>query len=113
MPGVFINFASSRFLNRDRVICEVQSAVEAMKSDRSDVKEIYLFGSFASGVPTPKSDIDLLIVTEASAETFLPHFSSIPVPVDIHVITPEIFRTQKQAGKGIVREAVNRGIRLL
>jgi len=91
----------------------LEAAVEALRSDRPDVKEVYLFGSFASGVPTPKSDIDLLIVTEASAETFLPHFSSIPIPVDIHVITPRIFRKKKRNGKGILGEALTKGIRLL
>ena len=111
-PGVFINFASSCFLNRDRVIVEVQAAVEALTSDRNDVKKIYLFGSFASGVPTPKSDIDLLIVAEAPAEVLFPYFASLPVPVDIHVMTPEGFSKRKNTGKGIVREALNKGLRL-
>jgi predicted nucleotidyltransferase len=86
-----------------------------LKSDRSDVKEAYLFGSFASGTPTPKSDVDLLIVTEEHipAAELLLHFLPVSVPVDIHVMTKASFREKEKTGKGIVGEALRSGVRLL
>jgi len=108
--SIFTNFASSRFLNRDQVMRQLQATVEELRSHRRDVERIYLFGSFASGVPTPRSDLDLIIVSEASSEDFLPYFLSLPIPVDIHVLKPQAF---KNTARGIVREAVEKGIPLL
>ena len=114
MPSAFTDFAASRFLNRERILREVDAVVEVLKSDRPDVKEIYLFGSFAQGVPTPKSDVDLLIIAEGSdAEGFLAYFLFVSIPVDIYVMTPESFRKKKETGKGIVGAAVHKGLRLL
>lgn len=113
MPDLFTDFASSRFLNKDRVIFEVRAAVESLRSERCDVERVYLFGSFASGVPTPRSDVDLLIVSEAPAEAFLPYFLPVPLPVDLLVLTPIAFRDRSHAGKGVAGEAARGGIRLL
>jgi predicted nucleotidyltransferase len=114
MPSAFTDFAASRFLNRDRILREVDAVVELLKSDRPDVKEIYLFGSFAWGVPTPKSDIDLLIVAdESEADALSPYFLSVSIPVDLYMMTPESFRRKRETGKGIVGAAAHKGIRLL
>ena len=78
------------------------------------VRALYLFGSFASGVPTPRSDVDLLIISEdASVDVFLPYFLSVSVPVDIHVMTPEAFQAKRTSGRGIAGAAVTKGTRLL
>ncbi|MBW1788901.1 MAG: nucleotidyltransferase domain-containing protein, partial [Deltaproteobacteria bacterium] len=82
--------------------------------DGLDASEIYLFGSFASGVPTPRSDVDLLIISEnAAAHVFLPYFLSISVPVDIHVMTPASFNDKRKSGRGVAGAAVTKGTRLL
>jgi predicted nucleotidyltransferase len=61
-----MTFAASRFLIRDRVISELRELVIRLQSNHPDIRAVYLFGSFATGVPTPKSDVDLLIVAENS-----------------------------------------------
>ena len=92
----------------------MDAVVEVLKSDRPDVKEIYLFGSLARGVPTPRSDVDLLIIAEGSeAAAFYPYFLSVSIPVEIYVMTPESFQRKKESGKGIVGAVVHKGVRLL
>ncbi len=68
----------------------------------------------ASGVPTPRSDVDLLIVTERSNwEDLQTEFLSVSVPVDCHLVSPAAFKDMSASGKGIVGAAVRNGIRLL
>ena len=107
-----MTFAASRFLIRDRVMGELREAIERLRSD--DVKAMYLFGSFASGIPTPKSDVDLLVVTEKTEwEELQTVFLSISMPVDCHLISPAAFERLSKSGKGVVGAAVRSGIRLL
>ena len=114
MPGVFTTFASSRFLNREQVIVELKNAVSALKKQCAEVQAVYLFGSFASGTPTPKSDADLLIIsTNENRDEILAIFDSVPVTVDLFIMSPSSFQLKMHAGKGVVGEALRRGIRLL
>ena len=83
MQKPFLTFAVSRFLIPERVMSEIRDAVERIKSD--DIRAVYLFGSYASGVPTPQSDVDLLIVAEKiDWENRQTEFLSISAPVDCH-----------------------------
>jgi predicted nucleotidyltransferase len=85
-----------------------------LKSERPDIEAIYLFGSFASGVPTPRSDIDLLIITEESdAHVFQPYFLSLSVPVDVYTMKSESFERKRETGQGIAGAVARNGIRLL
>lgn len=96
------------------MIDELKDAVEKLKKRRLNIEAVYLFGSFAAGVPTPKSDADLLIVSpEEKTEVIRNAFLSVSVPVDLYVMSPSSFRSKKSAGKGVVAEAVRKGIRLL
>jgi predicted nucleotidyltransferase len=113
-PSAFTDFAASRFLNRDRVLQELETAIEILTAERADVKAIYLFGSFARGVPTPGSDIDLLLITEESeAHVFQPYFLSVSIPVDVYTMTSESFEAKRETGQGIAGAVARSGIRLL
>lgn len=113
-PSAFTDFAASRFLNRDQVLRELDAAIQVLRSERADIEAIYLFGSFASGVPTPRSDIDLLIITEESdSHVFQPYFLCLSVPVDVYAMTSESFQRKKATGQGIVGAVVRCGMRLL
>jgi predicted nucleotidyltransferase len=107
-----LTFAASHFLIRDRVMSELLEVVRRFKS--KDIQAIYLFGSFASGIPTPKSDVDLLIVTEkTNREDLQTELLSVSVPVDCHLVSPSAFKQFSVTGKGVVGAAVRSGIRLL
>jgi predicted nucleotidyltransferase len=107
-----LTFAVSRFLIRDRVMSELRETIHRLKSE--DIQAVYLFGSFASGVPTPRSDVDLLVVTERTNwEDLQTKFLSVSVPVDCHLISPAAFKDLSASGKGVVGAAVRNGLRLL
>ena len=112
--SIFTTFASSRFLNREQVIAELKETAQALKKSRCDIEAVYLFGSFASGVPTPKSDADLLIVAdESDVDEIRAVFHSVSVPVELFIVTPTYFQQKLHAGKGVVAAAAREGIRLL
>ncbi len=107
-----MTFATSRFLIRDRVMSELREAIDRIRSE--DLVAVYLFGSYASGVPTPRSDVDLLIVTEKTdREDLQTEFLTVSVPVDCHLMSPHAFDLQSKSGRGIAGAAVRSGIRLL
>jgi len=92
---------------------EIQAAVDRLTSDHPDIQAVYLFGSFATDVPTPRSDVDLLIVAENSSwEDVQPALLSISVPVDCHLVRPHIFEQQSKSARGVVGAAVHGGIRI-
>jgi len=91
---------------------ELREAVDRLKS--KDIEAVYLFGSFASGVPTPGSDVDLLIVTgKTDWEDLQTELLSVSVPVDCHLVTPASFEQLSRSGKGVVGAAIRNGVRLL
>lgn len=77
-------------------------------------EQIILFGSYAYGVPTPDSDVDLLIVLRHEGKswdtaarirgTVRPRF-----PVDLLVRTPQKLRERLATGDVFLREIVTRG----
>jgi len=78
-------------------------------------EKIVLFGSYAYGMPTPHSDVDLLVImkTEASlkdrswavSRLLLPR----PFPVDILVKTPKEVKKGLETGDFFLKEILTRG----
>ncbi len=113
-PEAYVTFAVSRFLRPDRVIAAIREAVAGLESRHATIAAVYLFGSLASGRPTPGSDIDLLVVTESlQREDLYPEFLSLPLPVDLHLVKPEEFRRLSSVGRGLPGVATRSGMRLL
>jgi len=83
--------------------------------DRFDPEKIILFGSAARGLPTPDSDVDLLIVmpVEGSKREKAIEIgvivNDLPVPKDIIVTTPEDFEWRKRTVGTIERPAARQG----
>jgi predicted nucleotidyltransferase len=107
-------FAVSRFLNPEPVINELKAAVRKLKRHRPDIQAVYLFGSYASGIPGPKSDVDLIIVTEEnSMEDIQAALLQVSVPVDLYLLKPAVFQQKAASGTGIAAIAARSGIKLL
>jgi predicted nucleotidyltransferase len=107
-------FAVSRFLNPEPVINELKAAVRKLKRRRPDIQAVYLFGSYASGIPGPKSDVDLIIVTEEnSMEDIQAALLQVSVPVDLYLLKPAVFQQKAASGTGIASIAARSGIKLL
>jgi uncharacterized protein len=80
-----------------------------------DPDKIILFGSYAYGMPTPDSDVDLLVIMETTASTkdrYLAVSDLIyprPFPVDILVKTNDEISRAIAKGDFFIREIVTQG----
>jgi predicted nucleotidyltransferase len=85
------------------------------------IRRAILFGSLTSGIPTPRSDADLLIVLAASDEpqprdrvpALLAAMSPLPCPIDLFVLTEQELELARNRDEPLVREALAHGIDLL
>lgn len=82
---------------------------------RFDPERIVLFGSFARGMATIDSDVDLLVVlpvegsTREAACAIDAALSDRTLPLDLIVLTPEQFERQKSRIGTIAWEAIREG----
>ncbi len=101
MAEVFTSLATSRFINPDKVLDALRSLARQLIATRSEVIAVHLFGSFATGRATPRSDADIVVEVEEGArgveEYAIEVFSEAPVPVDLFVTT----RAKLTEAKGI------------
>lgn len=80
-------------------------------ADHFHPEKIILFGSYASGTPTPDSDLDLLVVMDSDQprnKRSVPirlMFSPVPCPMDILVYTPDEIKKWNGVTNHIVTEA--------
>lgn len=78
-------------------------------------EKIILFGSYASGTPTPDSDLDFLVVMESDQPRYrrsVPMrmmFTPVPCAMDILVYTPDEVKKWNGATNHIVTEAYSSG----
>ena len=80
-------------------------------------KSIWLFGSYASGVPTEDSDVDFLIVMEselhpARQASMIRVMLRPPFPVDLVVHTPQEIRARLSQGDSFLSSIFARGRKL-
>jgi predicted nucleotidyltransferase len=118
MPKPFITFATSRFINRELVLRELRQVARSLKAACPEVVAIYLFGSFAQGVPTPRSDADILVVVTPSAlplveqlkESFVEAFLAVSVPVELFVLANDRVEESVKSGRGLAATALREGL---
>lgn len=116
MRAPFTSFACSRFVDPKAVVECLRALASRLKESFPQVKAVYLFGSFASGTATPRSDADIAVeaISEDRAllgkihETAFRIFSEAPVPAEIFLLSS----ARIQSGNGIERAIRTRGIRL-
>jgi len=84
-------------------------------ADNFHPDKIILFGSYASGIPTPDSDLDFLVVMESDQPRYRRSpplrllFRPTPCSMDILVYTPEEVNKWKDANSHIVTIAHKTG----
>ncbi|MDA2936746.1 nucleotidyltransferase domain-containing protein [Acidobacteria bacterium AH-259-A15] len=116
MRDVFTTFASSRFVDREAVVNFLRRCARRLKSEENQVEAVHLFGSFASGTATPRSDADIVVEIADEAEDLKDQiensaryiFLEAPVPVDLFVMT----FTRLAKGGGVATLASRQGIQL-
>ena len=99
----------------------MRDAARRAAASLPSVRRVVLFGSMANGIPTPRSDADLLIVVGSSEHaqardripSMLAAMSPLPCPVDLFVLTEDELAVGEARGDPIVREALANGVELL
>ena len=86
-----------------------------------EIRRILLFGSLVRGIPTPRSDADLLVeIAESGHErpgdrlpAMLRALSPLPCPVDLFVYTTDELQAMVAEDSPLVRVALRDGVDLL
>jgi predicted nucleotidyltransferase len=100
--------------NRMLNIQDIQAIVDAI-AERFSPEKIILFGSYASGHPTPDSDVDLLVIMntqEPRHRRAVPMrllFRPVPFAMDILVFTPDEVAYWNGTVNHILTEAIASG----
>ena len=113
--------AGAVYLDRAARIEELRAAARRAATRHSHVRRVILFGSLVAGIPTPRSDADLLVVVSGSPHReprdripeLLRSLSPLPCPLDLHVLTDDELERGERQGDPLVREALAHGRDLL
>jgi predicted nucleotidyltransferase len=113
--------AGAVYLDRERRLEELRAAAGRAAARLPTVRRFILFGSLVSGIPTPRSDADLLVVLSVSdhpeprdrVPEVLRALRPLPCPVDLFVLTSEELDRYAREGHPLVREVLERGRDLL
>lgn len=113
--------AGASFLDKEARIAALQDAAARAAKRVPTIRRVVLFGSLAAGIPTPRSDADLLLEVSASDHSeprdripdMLKALSPLPCPLDLFVLTTDEIRRHQGAGSPLLREILSKGIDLL
>ncbi|MFQ5658454.1 MAG: nucleotidyltransferase domain-containing protein [Candidatus Methylomirabilales bacterium] len=121
MPRSSPRSAGATYLDKAERIVQLKAAARRAAERLCTVCRVVLFGSFVSGIPTPRSDADLLVVVETSPHLqprdrvpeVLRALGPLPCPIDLFVVTDEELRRLSREGDTLVRLALETGQELL
>jgi predicted nucleotidyltransferase len=113
--------AGATYLNRDERIERLREAARRCSERIPSVRRIVLFGSLAAGVPTPRSDADLMIEVASSPHAeprdripeMLRALSPLPCPIDLFVLTSSEVERHGRERSPLLGEILAHGIDLL
>ncbi len=92
---------------------EIKTQVQII-ANKFDPEKIVLFGSYATGIPTPESDVDLLIIIDSNRSNWeltaeitltLTHL----FPLDILVKTQQEINDRLKMGDFFIEDLINNG----
>lgn len=117
MPGPFWSSAGPRGVDSEAVLTALRACAAVLAERCPAVWQVVLFGSSATGRPTPCSDADILIIVEderrsvraSVVDTAREAFLQAPVPVDVCLATA----AQLEAGAGVAAALRNGSIQLV
>ena len=113
--------AGAVYLDRERRVEELRLAASRAAARLPALRRVILFGSLVAGIPTPRSDADLLVVVSESDHReprarmpeVLRALMPLPCPVDLFVLTSEELDRHTRERHPLVREALEHGRDLL
>lgn len=113
--------AGAIYLDRESRINELRQMAQRAATKMPEIRRVILFGSLTSGIPTPRSDADLLIEVENSAcadprdraASVWKALAPVKFPIDLHVYTTKELTDSTVACSGLVTAALRDGLDLL
>jgi len=121
MPTRSVRSAGATFLNKDARIAALREAAARASNRIPTIRRVILFGSLVVGIPTQRSDADVLVEVSSSEQSeprdripgMLKAFSPLPCPIDLFVLTTAEIRQHQEGGSALLREILSRGVDLL
>ncbi len=121
MPPRSSSTAGATYLDKGARIEELRLAARRAADRMPSIRRVRLFGSLVAGIPTPRSDADLVVIVGSSpyAEPrdrlpdMLRALSPLPCPIDLRVLTEAEVERLRAEGSPLLRRAVDDGIDLL
>jgi predicted nucleotidyltransferase len=86
-----------------------------------NVEKVILFGSFASGEPSPSSDLDILVIMDTKLKPYkqstlirmrLDEKLGVKVPIDLIVRTPQQINERLNLGDFFIKNILTNGVNL-
>jgi predicted nucleotidyltransferase len=101
------------WLNKELLNEKIKQAIKRMLTEKSEIEDVVLFGSFAENKATVSSDVDILLVLKSSDKNFIDrqldyrdYFSDIDLNVDIFAYT----QGEVSKGNPFVEKALSKGL---
>lgn len=121
MPSASSSSAGAIYLDREQRIEALRLAAARAAERMPAIRRIVLFGSIANGVPTPRSDADLLIEVSRSDHgesrdripEVLRALAPLPCPVDLFVLTSEEIERFSRDGSPLLKAVFRDPLRLV
>lgn len=118
MPSIFFPLSKPIFIDREKVIEGFRQIALELCRKNSNIKVIYLFGSYAQGNAGLYSDADILVVLFNDTRSlmdrldeFILEFSNGTVPADVLVYTQNELNSALKEGNSFLRKATG-GIKI-
>ena len=121
MPRQSSSSAGAVYLDLPRRIEELGAGARRIADRIPGTRRVILFGSLVAGIPTPRSDADLLVIVDTSPHReprdrvpgVLQALRPLPCPVDVFVLTAQELERFANEDNPLLREALNHGRDLL
>jgi predicted nucleotidyltransferase len=121
MPVPSSTSSGAIYLDKGARLAELRAAAARAAKRMPEIERVVLFGSLVHGIPTPRSDADLLVVVGSSPEAssrdrapaLLGALSPLPCPVDLLILTRAEVVAAVAEGSPLLREALEHGVDLL
>lgn len=112
MPEKSSNSVRVFFADKETILGQVRRFATELKSTRPEVEKVGLFGSYATDMYGPASDVDLLIILRQSRKRFLdriPDFipDNVSVGCDVFPYTAEEIENMKRDHNPWIRRVLD------
>lgn len=106
-------------MNNEEIISRVKKIAERLKKEYK-AEQVILYGSYARGVATEHSDIDILIIAPTE-ESFYQRMATVlslvrdlyhGLPISPIVLKPEELEERKRKGDQFIQEIVEKGLKI-